>query len=158
MTSDAAEQRESEVRAVKIAEILRSKGHTVATIHPEQSVFSAIKEMKSRAVGALVVSTDATTVAGIVSERDVVRALCDGPGVLDRPVADIMTSKVVTCSADDTVTRAMAVMTHRRHRHLPVVAGGKLSGIVSLGDLVKARLEEVELESRVLRDVYLATH
>jgi CBS domain-containing protein len=143
---------------MKVAEILRAKGRTVATIHPEQTVASAVRDMKERAVGALVVTRDGTHLVGIVSERDVVRALADDPGVLGRRVAEIMTSKVATCSPDESVTHAMAVMTHRRHRHLPVVQGDELAGIVSIGDLVKARLDELELESRILRDAFLGSH
>jgi len=88
----------------------------------------------------------------------VVKALADDPSACDRRVAEVMTRDVVTVRPDETVTGAMALMTRRRHRHLPVVVDGRLAGIVSIGDLVKARLEELELESRVLREVYLATH
>jgi CBS domain-containing protein len=143
---------------MKIAEILRAKGRAVATIHPEQTVASAVRDMKERAVGALVVTRDGNHLVGIVSERDIVRALADDTGVLGRRVAEIMTTKVVTCSPEESVTHAMALMTHRRHRHLPVMEGEELAGIVSLGDLVKARLDELELESRILRDVFLASH
>jgi CBS domain-containing protein len=143
---------------MKISEILKSKGHGVATIDPEVSLGVAVKTMATKSVGALVVSRDGRTIEGILSERDVVRALADDPHATDRRVADAMSRDVVTARLDDTVTGAMAVMTRRRHRHLPVVAEGKLDGIVSIGDLVKARVEELELESRVLRDVYLASH
>jgi CBS domain-containing protein len=143
---------------MKIAEILRGKGRAVATVHPDQTVATAVRDMKQRAVGALVVTRDRTHLVGIVSERDVVRALADDSSVLERPVAAIMTTKVVTCTPDETVTGAMALMTHRRHRHLPVLEGDELAGIVSIGDLVKARLDELELESRVLRDAFLASH
>ena len=129
---------------MKIAEILRGKGRAVAGIHPEQTVAAAVRDMKQRGVGALVVTRDRIHVIGIVSERDVVWALADDPGVLDRRVADIMTSRVVTCTPDQTVTDAMALMTHGRHRHLPVLEGDELAGIVSIGDLVKARLDELE--------------
>jgi CBS domain-containing protein len=143
---------------MKIAEILRAKGRAVASIHPDQTVASAVREMKQRGVGALVVSRDRTHLVGIVSERDVVRALADDRGVLDRRVAEIMTEQVVTCTPEQTVTDAMALMTHRRHRHLPVLQGDEVNGIVSIGDLVKARLDELELESRVLRDAVLGNH
>jgi len=143
---------------MKIAEILQGKGRAVASIHPEQTVASAVHEMKQRGVGALVVSRDRAHLAGIVSERDIVRALADDRGVLDRPVAEIMTTNVVTCTREHTVTHAMALMTHRRHRHLPVLDGDELVGIVSIGDLVKARLDELEMESRVLRDAVLGSH
>ena len=143
---------------MKIAEILRAKGRAVASIHPEQTVASAVHEMKQRGVGALVVSRDRAHLVGIVSERDVVRALADDRGVLDRRVGEIMSTNVVTCTPEHTVTDAMALMTHRRHRHLPVLEGDGLVGIVSIGDLVKARLDELELESRVLRDTVLGSH
>ena len=143
---------------MKIAEILRAKGRAVASIHPDQTVASAVREMKQRSVGALVVSRDRTHLVGIVSERDVVRALADDRAVLDRRVAEIMTEQVVTCTPEQTVTDAMALMTHRRHRHLPVLEGDEVAGIVSIGDLVKARLDELELESRVLRDAVLGNH
>jgi CBS domain-containing protein len=143
---------------MKIAGVLQAKGRAVATVHPEQSVDSAVQQLKHWGVGALVVTRDRTHVLGIVSERDVVRALADDAGVLDRLVAELMTTDVVTCTPDDTVTHAMGLMTHRRHRHLPVLVDGQLAGIVSIGDLVKARLEELELESRVLRDAFIASH
>jgi CBS domain-containing protein len=143
---------------MKIAEILRAKGRAVASIHPDQTVASAVREMKQRGVGALVVSKDRTHLVGIVSERDVVRALADDRSVLDRRVAEVMTEQVVTCTPEQTITDAMALMTHRRHRHLPVLEGDELAGIVSIGDLVKARLDELELESRVLRDAVLGHH
>src|SRR5215813_5916684 len=108
---------------MKIAEILRAKGSAVATIHPEQTVASAVRDMKERAVGALVVTRDGNHLVGIVSERDIVRALADDAGVLSRRIAEIMTTKVVTCSPEESVTHAMALMTHRRHRHLPVMEG-----------------------------------
>ena len=143
---------------MKIAEILRAKGRAVASIHPDQTVASAVREMKQRSVGALVVSRDRIHLVGIVSERDVVRALADDRSVLDRRVAEIMTEQVVTCTPEQTITDAMALMTHRRHRHLPVLVGDEVAGIVSIGDLVKARLDELELESRVLRDAVLGNH
>src|SRR4051812_12026234 len=103
---------------MKISEILRAKGRAVATIHPSQTVASAVRDMTERAVGALVVTKDGTHLVGIVSERDVVRALSEDRNVVDRSVEDIMTRNVITCRSDDYVTHAMAVMTHRRHRHL----------------------------------------
>ena len=143
---------------MKIAEVLRAKGRAVVTIQPEQSVGSAVRVMKQGGVGALVVTRDGSHLIGILSERDVVRALVDDPAVLERRVADIMTANVVTCTPGDTVTHAMTLMTHGRHRHLPVVVDDRLDGIVSIGDLVKVRLEELELESRVLRDAFIGRH
>jgi CBS domain-containing protein len=144
--------------AVKIAEILKSKGSNVVTIHPDQSLASAAKSLTTRGIGALVVSSDGRSIEGILSERDVVRAVADDGTALGRPVREAMTAAVVTCAPSDTVTRAMGLMTQRRHRHLPVVADGALIGLVSIGDLVKARLEDLQLESQVLREVYVASH
>ena len=141
---------------MKIAEVIRAKGSTVATVHPEQLVSSAVREMKARAVGALVVSRDHEHIDGMVNERDVVRALADDEHVLGRRVADIMSTRVETCAPDDSVTHAMELVTRRRQRHLPVVSDGRLTGVVSVGDLVKARLEELELESRLVREAYVA--
>jgi CBS domain-containing protein len=141
---------------MKIAEILRSKGSMVATVHPEQAVAAAVRDMKVHAVGALIVSRDHESIDGMVNERDVVRALADDDGVLHRRVADIMTTRLETCGPDDTVTYAMELVTRRRQRHVPIVADGHLVGVVSVGDLVKARLEELELEARLVRDAYVA--
>ena len=103
-------------------------------------------------IGALVVSEDGTDVAGVLSERDIVIAIGRyGEDLLSRPVDEIMTRNVITCDPDDTVGELMAEMTNRRIRHLPVVADGRLRGIVSIGDLVKNRLDEVEFEASSLR-------
>ena len=111
--------------------------------------------MKTHAVGSLVVSRDREHVDGMVSERDVVSALAEDLGVLDRRVRDIMTTTVAVCAPDDTVTHAMELVTQRRQRHLPVLVEGRVTAVVSVGDLVKARLEELELETRVVRDAYI---
>ena len=108
---------------MKISEILKSKGHAVATIDPEVSLGVAVKTMATKSVGALVVSRDGRTIDGILSERDVVRAIAEDRLATDRRVAEAMSRDVVTCRPDDTVTGAMAVMTRRRHRHLPVRHG-----------------------------------
>ena len=141
---------------MKIAEVLRAKSSLVATIHPEQLVAAAVRDMKVHAVGALVVTRDQMHVDGIVSERDVVRALADDEAVLRRPVGDIMSTRFEICSPADGITHAMELVTHRRQRHVPVVDGGRLVGVVSVGDLVKARLEELELESQIMREASAA--
>ena len=142
---------------MKVEDILSVKGRRVATVRPEASVAAVAKQLRLEGVGALVVSQDGASVEGIVSERDVVRGLAQhGADLLDLPVTRIMTRAVATCAPDDPVKSVMAEMTRRRVRHLPVVVGGRLGGIVSIGDVVKNRLDEIELEVDVLRDAYLA--
>ncbi len=146
---------------MKIREILDAKGRDVVTIRPEDTVADALQRLVRERVGALVVSADGRRVAGVLSERDIVVGLArDGADLLaaGRRVADLMTRNVVTCGPDDTVKHLMAEMTRRRVRHLPVVEGGRLVGIVSIGDVVKSRLGEVELEATVLRESYVAAH
>ena len=135
--------------------ILRAKGANVVTIRPDASVGQFVDGLREERIGAMVVSEDGRTVLGIVSERDVVRGLADrGPRILDAPVAELMTRQVFSCTPQDSVKHVMAEMTKRRIRHLPVIAEGALSGIVSIGDVVKNRLEEMETETNVLREAY----
>jgi CBS domain-containing protein len=123
----------------------------VATVPPSTSVRDALAELRRHNVGALVVSVDGQRIDGIVSERDVVRSLVErGPALLDDPVSRIMSSEVETCSPADDTEHLMAVMTERRVRHLPVVEGGVLRGIVSIGDVVKHRLRELEKDREEL--------
>ncbi|CAN5563390.1 CBS domain-containing protein [soil metagenome] len=137
--------------------ILATKGRQVATIGPEATVSSAVVQLRSKLIGALVVSSDGERVDGILSERDIVRGLSSHRGgVLDLRVAQLMTRAVETCSPKDTVKSIMASMTRHRVRHLPVVEDGRLCGLVSIGDVVKNRLDEVETEVNVLRDAYIA--
>ena len=132
---------------MRIAEVLRHKGAQVVTISPETSVRDLLGLLVEHRVGALVVSADGAHIDGIVSERDVVRRLhSDGYRILDGPVTEIMTARVHTCGPDATVDDLMAVMTERRFRHVPVVVDEKLSGIVSIGDVVKHRLAELQDE------------
>jgi CBS domain-containing protein len=137
---------------MNVETILRNKGHSVATIRPDETVGSAVDQLISRNIGALVVSEDGNSVDGIISERDIVHGLADrGTGLLSLKIAEIMTRKVVTCDPSDSVEQLMAEMTNRRIRHFPVVRDGRLCGIVSIGDVVKSRLDEVEYEARSLR-------
>ena len=137
---------------MNVEAILRSKGRAVATIRPDETVGAAVEQLISRNIGALVVSGDGTSVDGIVSERDIVHGLTDrGADLLSLKVAEVMTRNVVTCDLADTVDQLMAEMTNRRIRHFPVVEDGRLCGIVSIGDVVKSRLDEVEYEARSLR-------
>lgn len=141
---------------MKVARILERKGSAVETVEPDSIVGSAVHRLAALHIGALVVSEDGRRVQGVVTERDIVRGLSRyGAGVIDRRVADIMVRTVPTCSPDDTVKHVMGEMTRSRQRHLPVVVDGRLCGIVSIGDVVKDRLDEAELEVGVLRDAYL---
>ncbi|MGC7100546.1 CBS domain-containing protein [Amycolatopsis lurida] len=130
---------------MRIADVLRSKGSLVATVAPESSVTDLLAGLAEHNVGAMVVLGAEEKVVGIVSERDVVRRLHDrGPELLSRPVSEIMTTLVATCTPEDSVDDLSAVMTERRIRHVPVVVDGRLAGIVSIGDVVKTRLNELE--------------
>ncbi len=137
---------------MRIADVLRTKGAAVATITPETSVSGLLNELSLNNIGAMVVvSTDG--VVGIVSERDVVRKLHEhGVELLRLPVSQIMTTMVATCSPTDTVDHLTALMTTKRVRHIPVVENNRLVGIVSIGDIVKQRMEELESEQRALQD------
>jgi CBS domain-containing protein len=140
-----------------IAGILERKGSAVETTPPDASLASAVHRLVALGIGALVVSPDGRRVDGIVSEREVVRALSrHGATALDRRVADVMVRTVPTCAPADSVKHVMAVMTRTRHRHLPVIDRSGLCGLVSIGDVVKFRVDEAELETSVLRDAYLA--
>ncbi len=146
---------------MQVRDILAAKGRRVVTVRPDATVANAVHRLALERVGALVVSEDDQTIAGIFSERDVVRALAEeGPDILGtgRRVAELMTRHVRTCAPEDKVKAVMAEMTRRRVRHLPVVEDGRLAGLVSIGDVVKSRLEEMELETLVLRDAYIAAH
>ena len=138
---------------MRVADIIRLKGDDVGTIAPSSTVSDAVSQLRSLGVGALVVSDDGETVDGILSERDIVRRLdSEGGSVLGQPVADLMTAEVVTCGPDDTLAELMGVMTERRIRHIPVLIDGRLGGVVSIGDVVKGRLRELEEERRHLED------
>jgi CBS domain-containing protein len=136
---------------VHIATLLSAKGAAVATIAPDATVGSAVAELRSHGIGALVVSRDGEHIDGIVSERDVVRALFDRHGsLLEEPVRSIMTTAVFTCSPDDEIESLMTAMTERRIRHVPVTSDGVLVGIVSIGDVVKHRIGELEKDRKEL--------
>lgn len=131
---------------MRIGEILaRKSGPDVVTIAPDRSVRALLAVLAEHNIGACVVSADGSSVDGIVSERDVVRHLAE-PDALDRPVAAIMTSRVATCDEDAMVEDLMGLMTNRRIRHVPVVRGRAVIGVVSIGDLVKYRIDELTFE------------
>ncbi len=142
---------------MQISSLLRRKGPEVATIDGSESVRAALAMLAERGIGALVVSSDGRHVEGIVSERDVARGLHErGAGLLTEPVSGLMTTRVHTCPSDANVHSLAQTMTEHRVRHVPVVDDGVLVGIVSIGDVVKARLDELEEERRQLVD-YIQT-
>ena len=139
-----------------VRHIVSVSGADVATTRPDATIADAAKLLKERNVGALVITTEDGRLAGILSERDLVRGLPDhGADLLALKVKDRMTAEVTTCTPDDRVDAIMKQMTDGRFRHLPVVEEGKLVGIVSIGDVVKSRLEELESETTTLRE-YIA--
>jgi CBS domain-containing protein len=138
---------------VLIEHILRRKGSDVVTVTAQDPVTAAVAVLGEHNVGALVVAGDDGAIVGILSERDVVRALArDGAAVLDRAVGDLMTTEVTTCGLLTTANDVMSTMTERRIRHIPVVADDRLVGIVSIGDVVKTRIDELETERETLHD------
>jgi CBS domain-containing protein len=138
---------------VLISDVIRSKGDLVVTIAPDQTVRTLIDLLDQHRIGALVVSTNGRTIEGIVSERDVVRRLHrDGADVLEQTVADIMTADVRTCTPEDNLEHTAAIMTEARVRHLPVVTDGALVAIISIGDVVKHRIDELQVERDQLVD------
>ncbi len=140
---------------MKVQAMLNAKngGTQVATIRSDITIDAAIAVLKEKKIGALVVSDDGRQIAGILSERDVVRALADeGGSLLEKPVSSIMTSEVKTTDPGAKIDDVMSEMTRSRIRHLPVVQDGALCGLISIGDVVKHRLEELESETSVLRD------
>ncbi len=137
--------------------ILDRKGSDVATIEPTADLASAVKLLAARRIGALVVTSSEREIAGIISERDIIRVLAEfGAAALEQPVGQVMTRKVVTCTRADTMSSIMELMTAGRFRHLPVVEGNKLIGIISIGDVVKYRVQQIEFESAALRE-YIRT-
>ena len=142
---------------MKVADILATKGAVVETIPPDATIERVAQRLRTAHIGALAVSTDGKRLKGLISERDIVEGLGRyGRRVLDMRAAELMRHNPPTCGADDTVQHVMAQMTRLRVRHVPVVHAGELRGIVSIGDVVKNRLDETEREVHVLRDVYLA--
>jgi CBS domain-containing protein len=137
--------------------ILEMKGRNVVTIGARATIGEAVAELAGRKIGAIVVVEGIDRIVGIISERDVVRAVAQkGAAVLSESVGSIMTREVMTCSDQETINEVMTRMTRGRFRHLPVAKQGRLTGIISIGDVVKARIEEVEREAEEMR-AYIAT-
>lgn len=140
-----------------VSDILNTKGNRVIAVAPDDSLASAVATLSTRRIGAVLVLGGSKEVLGILSERDVLHALAREAGdALQRKVRDVMTSPVVTCEPDDTLGHVMSLMTERRFRHLPVLRHGELLGILSIGDVVKWRLDETRQEAETLRQ-YIAT-
>ena len=136
---------------MRIRDILRRKGDAVATVRPGSTVRELLATLAEHNIGAVVVSPDGVAIGGIASERDVVRHMHRrGAALLDAPVSEIMTAEVRTCGPDDAVDGLRHVMTERRIRHVPVVVNGRLVGIVSIGDIVKSAIDELETEREYL--------
>ena len=144
---------------MKVAEILKQKGQNVISVRPTESIETLSHRLRLERIGAMVVLGEGGALDGIISERDVIHGIAEhGAHCLELTVADLMTQRVITCTPEDSVTRIARIMTESRIRHLPVVEGAKLVGVVSVGDVVKNRLEEMSLEASVLRDLAIAGH
>jgi CBS domain-containing protein len=142
-----------------VASILNSKGREVETAPLDTSLMEVTQRLANKRIGAIVVvSNRDDSVVGIISERDIIRVIgTEGTAALSRPLAEVMTRNVVTCRESDTTDQLMRLMTTRRFRHLPVMEHGKLVGIVSIGDVVKFRVAEVEFEATAMRDYITAS-
>ena len=142
---------------MNVEHILSDKGRHVVTVAPEATLMEVARTLSEKRIGAVVVSDAGAAVLGILSERDIVRAVAaNGAAALDEPVSRYMTAKVVTCTTRSAINDLMETMTRGKFRHVPIVEDGRLIGIVSIGDVVKYRVAEIETESRALRD-YIAT-
>ncbi len=142
---------------MQVSAILAEKGHEVATANPETTMMAVMEDLSEKNIGAIIVTNERQSVVGIISERDIVRALAQhGATAFDQPVANYMTQSVVTCSEHESSHDLMGKMTAGRFRHVPVVSDMRLVGVISIGDIVKARIEEVQREAEALRD-YIAS-
>ena len=138
---------------MNVAAILRHKGRAVTTARPTTTLSEVADKLAAKRIGAILIVGTRGEIAGIVSERDIIRALSvRGPDCLTEPVLETMTKHVVTCEETDTLDELMAMMTARRFRHLPVMADGVLVGIISIGDVVKHHVSEVEMEATAMRE------
>jgi CBS domain-containing protein len=141
---------------MNIGQILKAKGRAVATARPDTSLLEIAKKLSQKKIGAIVVVGDNGGVVGIVSERDLIRKLGErGPDVLSEPVSDTMTANVISCQETSTLDELMEVMTQGRFRHVPVIEDGALVGIVSIGDIVKNHIAEVEMEVTAMRGYFI---
>lgn len=138
---------------MNVATILRQKGRAVTTASPQATLLEIANKLAAKRIGAIVIVGTGGEVSGIVSERDIIRVIgSKGPECLSRPVSESMTRQVITCSEEDTLDELMRSMTEGRFRHLPVVTDGALVGIISIGDVVKHHVAEVEMEATAMRE------
>jgi CBS domain-containing protein len=143
---------------MKVEAVLAVKGREVATVNPSATLATVAQRLRLEGIGALVV-IDGERIAGMISERDVVNAFAAHRSEASEiRVGDVMARDIITCRPEDSLTRVLGLMTRHRVRHLPVLEGGRLAGLISIGDAVKHRLDELELEAAVLRDAYIAGH
>lgn len=141
---------------MQVSGLLAVKGDEVVTVSPDDTAAEVVATLASKRIGAVVVTDDERHIAGVLSERDVVRALADGGAeALEQPASSLMTTEVFTCEPATTVEQLMSLMTERRIRHVPVLVDGCLAGLVSIGDVVRDRIADLETESQVLHD-YIA--
>lgn len=141
---------------MNVSQLLGDKGHDVVSVPPHRTLTEAIRTLSEKRIGAVVVTGADGALVGILSERDIIRALgAGGAAALESPVSRAMTPKVVTCRPQTSVDELMEIMTSGRFRHVPVVENGRIAGIVSIGDVVKYRVAEIEAEGRAMRD-YIA--
>jgi len=142
---------------MNVAAVLKAKGRAVAVASPDTTLIDIARKLAAKKIGALVIVDDANNVVGIISERDIVKAIAaSGESVLRAPVSSVMTKAVVTCDESVTLDELMSMMTKGRFRHTPVIEGGELVGVVSIGDVVKHHLAEVEMQVSAMQG-YLAT-
>ena len=141
-----------------VANILKVKGTDVVTIGPDETVAATVQLLNVKRIGAILVCDANGKVVGVISERDIIRGIAvNSERALEMPVRDLMTSEVIACKPTDTIAEVMKMMTVRRFRHMPVIEDGELKGMISIGDVVKNRIEETEMEARALRDYVLAS-
>ena len=141
-----------------VSDILKSKGSDVVTKGPDDTLLAIARLLSAKSIGAILICDGRGLVVGIISERDIINAVAvNGERALDMLARDVMTREVISCTTDDIITGVMKTMTTRRVRHVPVIEDGVLKGMVSIGDIVKNRLDETELEARVLRDYVRAS-
>lgn len=142
---------------MKVADILRVKGSAVKTVTSDVTALELSERLRAERIGAMIVSNDGRSIDGIISERDLAYGLAAHGGMLPKiAVSELMTKVVIVCSPEDSITDAMKLITQRRIRHLPVKDGDQLVGIISIGDVLKHRLDEMQLEANVLRDYAIA--
>jgi CBS domain-containing protein len=138
---------------MKVQDLLQAKGTAVMTIHPEATLYDALKALVHHRIGSLVVTDDAGKVVGIITERDLLReCMTRGEQLKDLQIREVMTTRLIIGVPDDDVGYVMGIMTQNRVRHLPIMDGQRLEGLISIGDVVKAQLEETEFENRYLKD------